>query len=429
MKTKARPASGGTFRIISIIASSPPADAPTPTIGKTELTAPSSALSSARGVGLDDDFLAAMSVDSTPAAAQARRRFSCFAARRETHLDEERVVVIGASAGGVDALMQLVRGLPEDFAAPVCIVVHIPADSPNLLASILRRNARVKVVEAEEGLRLANGVVYVAQPDRHLLIDADQTLRLPRGPRENRHRPAIDPLFRSAALAYGARTLGVVITGTLDDGTAGAVAIKKTGGLVVVQDPRDASYPGMPQSVIENIRVDFVVPLSEIAATLEQALAIAPRSAAVHGMELMTMEKKIAEMDDAAMTAEDRPGQPSVFSCPDCGGVLWEIEEGDYARFRCRVGHAYSPETMFGAQNDQLDEALWSALKTLEESAAMAKRLAAVERERGHSWMTKRFEERESEARDRADVIRHVLSRVNVTVPVEAPEPEATSAS
>ena len=333
---------------------------------------------------------------------------------------DHRVVVIGASAGGVEALIDLVPRLPGDFAAPICVVLHIPAESPNLLAAILDRRSQLSVIHAGDGMELRNGVMYVAQPDHHLIIDG-RTLRLPRGPRENRHRPAVDPLFRSAALSYGSGAIGVILSGSLDDGTAGLLAIKRVGGMAIVQSPRDAMYTGMPQSAVENVeKIDFVVPLAEVAAALEQCLNM-PRLAPVPttDLELMKMEKRISEMDEGAMESDERPGDPSAFSCPDCGGVLWEIADGQYIRFRCRVGHAFSPETMLGAQADTLEEALWSALKTLEESATLAKRLANTERGRGHKWMMKRFEEKESEARDRAETIRKVLTRMNGTVPSE----------
>jgi two-component system, chemotaxis family, protein-glutamate methylesterase/glutaminase len=320
-------------------------------------------------------------------------------------LDQPRVVVIGASAGGIDALIELIPQLPADFRAPICIVVHMPATSPSLLARILARNAKVKVVDAADGARLKNGVVYVAQPDRHLVIESGHTLRLVHGPRENRHRPSADPLFRSAASAYGSFAVGVILTGALDDGTAGMLAIKRAGGMAVVQDPDDSLYPGMPQSALENVGdIDFIVPLSGVAAALEQCLD-APRTST-------------ADARPAARAAEPH-GQPSAFSCPDCGGVLREVVEGEYHHFRCRVGHALSPNSLLGAQSDGIEEALWSALKTLEESAELAKRLAATERERGHAWMVKRFENREREALDRAATIRSVLAGVSNEVPVE----------
>ncbi|MEA2329517.1 MAG: two-component system, chemotaxis family, protein-glutamate methylesterase/glutaminase, partial [Thermoanaerobaculia bacterium] len=331
-----------------------------------------------------------------------------------------KIVVIGASAGGIEALNELVRGLRPDFGAPILLVLHIPADSPSLLAKILARAGTVKTKTADDGERAENGTLYVAPPDRHLLVEADGTLRTPRGPRENRHRPSVDPLFRSAALGYGPHAIGVILSGTLDDGTAGLLAIQRRGGITIVQDPDDAAYPGMPMSAIANVDVDHVLPMHDIAAQLALSLTREPRGAAHIDEEVpqMELEKQIAGMDEKAMRGDDRPGQPSAFSCPDCGGVLWEIEDGEFVRFRCRVGHAYSPETMLAAQGDVLEEALWAAMKTLEESARLSKRLAAGERDRGHEWMAQRFDQKEMEARDRADVIRRFLASDDSTVPL-----------
>jgi two-component system chemotaxis response regulator CheB len=338
---------------------------------------------------------------------------------KETTLRHSKMVVIGASAGGIEALKEFVQALPPDFGAPILLVLHIPADSPSLLAKILARAGTVKAKTADDGERAENGTLYVAPPDRHLLVEADGTLRTPRGPRENRHRPSVDPLFRSAALAYGPHAIGVILTGTLDDGTAGLLAIHRRGGVTIVQDPEDAAYPGMPMSAIANVDVDHILPMSGIANQLVLSLQQEPRGARDddEGTQ-MDLEKKIAEMDSKAMRADERPGAPSAFSCPDCGGVLWEIKDGEFVRFRCRVGHAYSPETMLAAQGDVLEEALWTAMKTLEESARLSKRLAAGERDRGHEWMARRFDQKESEARDRADVIRRFLASDDSTVPL-----------
>jgi two-component system chemotaxis response regulator CheB len=329
-----------------------------------------------------------------------------------------KIVVVGASAGGIETLKEIVRGLSSDFPAPILLVLHIPPDSPGLLPKILAYAKTVRTKSAEDGERAQNGVLYVAPPDRHLVVEADGTLRTPRGPRENRHRPSVDPLFRSAALAYGPHAIGVILSGTLDDGTAGLLAIHRRGGITIVQQPEDAIYPGMPESAIANVKVDHILPASEIAGQLALSVReerIAPRLGDTKQMEL---EKRISEMDSDALNGDERPGHPSAYSCPDCGGVLWEIDEGEFVRYRCRVGHAYSPETMLAAQTDVLEEALWTAMKTLEENARLAKRLAAAERERNQSWMAERFERRESEARDRADVIRRFLAAGDSTVPV-----------
>lgn len=191
----------------------------------------------------------------------------------------------------MDALITLARNLPHDFAAPVCIVLHIPSDAPSLLAHILNREGTLPAKHAEDGEQLENGRIYIAPPDCHLLVSRDGTLHVARGPRENRHRPAVDPLFRSAALAFGDRAIGVVLTGTMDDGTAGMIALHKAGAVTIVQDPRDALYPGMPQSVVDHVKADHSVPLAALGELLARLVSEPPtvdgerhveRSAGVH---------------------------------------------------------------------------------------------------------------------------------------------------
>jgi two-component system chemotaxis response regulator CheB len=339
-------------------------------------------------------------------------------------LSEQRIVVIGASAGGVEALLATVPEIPADFPAPIFLVVHVPAESPSLLSQILRRRAKIAVEDAVDGARWRKGVLYVATPDRHLTLE-DGVIRSTRGPRENRHRPAIDPLFRSAALHFGAATIGVVLTGSLDDGTGGAVTIKKRGGMVIVQDPREALFPSMPASVLEHAEADAIVTLGDLVPTLVRLVhAPVPKRAAPRSRDL-SVEVRMATLDPEAMNEQDRPGTPSPYSCPDCGGVLWEIDDaGQFTRFRCRVGHAFSPESMISAQGEVLEEALWTAVKTLEETVRLSHRLADQERMRGHEWMAARFQEKEQAARERAETIRRVLTRPDV-VPVENNEDQA----
>lgn len=342
---------------------------------------------------------------------------------------EDRVVVIGASAGGVEALIELFRAFPKEFPAPIFIVVHVPPDSPSILPDILSRRGALSVKHAEDGEAFRPGVGYVAPPDRHLIILQNGTVRVVRGPRENRHRPSVDPLFRSAALAYGPRAIGIILTGTLDDGTAGLLAIKDRGGIAIAQDPHEAVYPSMPLSAITHVDVDEILPLGRMPSRLLELLGVTdPRTArGRQSLERLQMEQHITLMDEETMQNDDRPGQPSAFSCPDCGGVLWQIDDGEYSRYRCRVGHALSPETMLGAQGEILEEALWTALKTLEESARLASKLAATERDRGHDWMVKRFEAREQDARGRAEIIRRFLERDTSEVPVPVPPSSAQS--
>jgi len=321
-------------------------------------------------------------------------------------LSDQRVVVIGASAGGLDAMRQIVRKLPHDFDAPILVVMHIPSQNESLLAQILARETMLPAKQVVDGERARNGVIYVAAPDKHLMIEEDGTLRSVHGPRENRHRPAVDPLLRSAALAYGGRAVGVILSGALDDGTAGLLEIKRRGGMAVVQDPREAPHAGMPESALAHVDVDYVLPASEIAEQLVALTAERRRDVEVDDV----LEREVMASAGEIVKDDERPGRPSVFSCPDCGGVLWQLDDKELMHYRCRVGHAFSPDSLAEAQDDQIERALWMALKTLEESAQLAHRLASSERTRGHEWMAERFAEKERDARERADVIRRFLT-------------------
>ena len=260
------------------------------------------------------------------------------------------VIVIGASAGGVEALVALVHDLPPDLPAALFVVLHIPPYGTSVLPAILSRKGPLPARHPTDGEAIQPGHIYIAPPDYHLLIDGDR-IRLSRGPNENGHRPAIDTLFRSAARSAGPRVIGVVLSGALDDGTAGLQAMKMRGGLAVVQDPEDALFSSMPRSAVDNVAVDHVLPLSAIApalATLTRQPVPEQEEAAVP--DEMEIEVGVAEMDMAALEA-DRAGAPSGYACPDCHGVLWEVQEGELVRFRCRVGHAYSPDSLLASQS------------------------------------------------------------------------------
>ena len=319
------------------------------------------------------------------------------------------IIVIGASAGGVEALTQLVGGLPEDLAASIFVVLHIPANSTSILAKILDRAGRLPAVTAKDYEAIQPGRIYVAQSDYHLLVKRGH-VRMTRGPKENTSRPAIDPLFRTAARYYGRRVIGVVLTGTLDDGTAGLLSIKSRGGIAIVQDPDEALYSGMPRSALENVAVDHCLPLAEIPALLvrlvNEPVEEEGESAVSNDMQ---KEIDIAEMELDELKDEHRPGAPSRYTCPECHGVLFEIDEEALLRFRCRVGHAYSAETLLSEQSGALEAALWAALRSLEENVSLARRLAERMRERGNMISATRFDERADELQNRVGVIRNVL--------------------
>jgi two-component system chemotaxis response regulator CheB len=322
------------------------------------------------------------------------------------------LAVIGASAGGVEALRALVGALPADLAAGVLVVLHIPATGPDALASILDRAGPLPARTAEHGAAIKPGEVVVARPDHHLLV-LDHVLALSRGPRENGHRPAVDVLFRSAARALGPRVTGVVLSGALDDGAAGSVAIRARGGLVLAQDPDEAMHPGMPTACIAATGAT-VLPVAEIARRLVEATREeVDVDAAPPPTPLMVRETAVADMEPDAIENLNRPGHPSGFSCPDCHGVLFQIEEGDLRRYRCRVGHAWSVDSLLAEHGEAVEGALWMALRSLEEKAALSAQLAAGARKGSRALTADRFEQQAAEAHRAAELIRQLLVRAD----------------
>lgn len=287
------------------------------------------------------------------------------------------VIVMGASAGGVQALKGVVAALPGDLAAAVCVVLHIPPGSPSLLSRILGKASRMPVVEATDGMPLQGGQVVVARADRHLMV-GDGHVRVTRGPKESRVRPSIDVLFRSAAAAYGPRVIGVVLTGGLDDGSAGLWAVKDRGGIAVVQDPATAEFPSMPQSARDQVDVDATVPLESIAAELVRRVDAMPPGPGtpVEIPERMRIENLIALEANGLKAGSLDLGKKSSFTCPECHGALVEIEEGRIVRFRCHTGHAYSIRSLLADVNEAIDSSLWDALRAAEERILLLRRMA-----------------------------------------------------
>ena len=264
------------------------------------------------------------------------------------------VVVIGASAGGIEALRELIAGLPADFPAAIAVVLHTSPQSPGILHDILTRSGHLEAVSPQDRDRLRAARIYVAPPDFHLLIEPGR-VRVAKGPKENRFRPALDPLFRSAAQVYGPNAIGVVLTGSLDDGTAGLWTIKQLGGVAIVQDPDDALFPGMPQNAIDFVNVDYIVPLSEIPPLLVRLTAEDPRAAVFDVPEPVEVEVKIAKQEDPVQAGIRKIAEPSPFVCPDCHCVLLLVKEGGRIRFRCQTGHAYSTESLLADIREQIE--------------------------------------------------------------------------
>jgi two-component system, chemotaxis family, protein-glutamate methylesterase/glutaminase len=327
--------------------------------------------------------------------------------------DEERealyrdVIVVGASAGGVEALERLVRGLPPELPASIFVVLHMLASGTSVLDSILTRSGPLPATAATHGERFERGHVYVAPPDHHLLLRDDST-ELSAGPRENGHRPAIDPLFRSAARAYGARVIAVVLSGSLDDGAAGVRFVKERGGAAVVQDPSEAHYPSMPTNALAVSDVDHVVGTAQMPAVLAELIE-------------EPLDKRLEEEADSLWSAEELEergeGQPSGLTCPECGGVLSQRDEGTLVRFACRTGHAYSPQSLMREQSQSLEQALWSALRGLEERADLFRRMAKRSSHGGAA--ARRLESRADAVERHAGVIRDAMAKLE-----PAAEPE-----
>lgn len=275
-------------------------------------------------------------------------------------------MVIGSSAGGLEALTKLMAQLPRGFLAPIFLVQHMSADtSGDALLRALKRASALVCERAKHGASFENGHVYLAPPDHHLMIARGKML-VTKGPRENRSRPAIDPLFRSAAVAYRTKVVGVVLTGYLDDGTAGMLAIKRCGGVCVVQDPKDAAYPDMPQNVLNQLEADHVVPLSSMGALLEQLLGRKARKDRAVPADI-AIEARIAERVLSDLPAVEAVGDQVPFNCPNCGGVLWEVAEGRALRYRCHTGHAFTSSVLLAEQSAKIEETLWVALRMFEE--------------------------------------------------------------
>lgn len=329
-------------------------------------------------------------------------------------MPNRELVVIGGSAGGIEAVQQLCAGLPPDLNAAILIIMHVSSASDGLLPRLLSRVGRISAIHPKDGEVIQKGRIYVAPPDFHMIVDAGR-LRIVRGPRENHNRPAIDPTFRSAAVAYGRRVIGVILTGLLDDGTAGLMVVRAHGGEAIIQDPRTALFPSMPSNALMRVPDAHVAPLADIPDLLMRLLAeqLQPEaSPAISPDSMAESETRIAELDMSELQNEAHPGKPSEFGCPECGGVLWEIEENGLLRFRCRVGHAYTASYLRAEHRQAIETALWAALRALEESVSLYRRMAERARESNQGGSLRIFDERAANAEENAKTLRNFLVHV-----------------
>lgn len=321
------------------------------------------------------------------------------------------IIVIGASAGGLEAVSDLVTNLPADLPAALFVVLHTAPSGPGLIPTILGRLTPLRIRSAEDPVEIKHGTIYVAEPDHHLLLK-EGFIRSIRGPHENQMRPAIDPLFRTAAVAYGSRVIGILMSGYLDDGVSGLLAIKRCQGIAIVQDPDEARVPEMPRNAIEKVAIDHVLPVRQIAALLP-GLVESPAPQPVPVPEDIRAEAQLAEMGAGTIEMAEHMGALAPFSCPVCGGPLWLIEKDKVSRYRCHVGHSYTGKYLLGAQSDDLEQALWGAIRLMEEHTKLLEQLADSETQ---DAMAEIYRERAREARQRAEVIREFLVHNGVQV-------------
>jgi len=322
-----------------------------------------------------------------------------------------RLFVVGGSAGSIEALSTILSALPSDFPAPILIVIH-RSTGPSVLPALFTRAGRLKATHATDGELIRPGHIYLAPPDYHLLVVGER-MRLHRGPRENHQRPAVDPLFRTAARFYGPRVVGVILSGALDCGTYGLLSVKRHGGTSVVQDPADALVSSMPLSAVQHVPIDFTLPAADLAALLD---GLARTSVA--------MTTKPAEPELDVETAADPTHQErrrlTAYVCPDCSGPLYEVEGGTVLHFRCRTGHAFSIEGLLDGKENAIETALWVALNALDEKVLLCQRLGKRARENRHATTAERWEEQARENEQMAAVIRELLVGAAPPVPLPA---------
>ena len=315
------------------------------------------------------------------------------------------IVVIGGSAGAIEALTDLVARLPADLQAAVFVVVHTFPVGESMLPTILTRESRLVAKVAEDGEPIECDRIYVAPKDCHLLIERGR-VKVSSGPKEGGHRPAIDPLFRTAARAYGERVVGVVLSGMLDDGSAGLRVIRRHGGTAIVQEPTEALFPQMPQNAIETAQPQHVAPIVEIAHLIASHAAAEPKG----GEYDESMTKAVTQNGgQTPVGADDVRGHPTGIACPECHGVMWAAEDDESPEYICRVGHAYSSEGLLEAQAESMEAALWAGARSLEEQASLARHLAGKAARRGDRHSAGRLQERSEAAQEHARVIEALL--------------------
>jgi len=329
----------------------------------------------------------------------------------DVYMSNRNIIVIGASAGGFSALRQLVADLPADLNAAIFIVWHISPDVRGVLAQVLGRETKLHAAHAVDGEPINMGRIYVAPPDHHLLV-SDGVVRVTRGPKENRFRPAVDPLFRSAAHSYGRRVIGVILTGGMDDGSAGLWTIKQHGGVAIVQDPHEAEVPSMPENAVRAVAVDHVVPLREIATLLTRLTAekLPDKAGSVIEEDARTKREIDIAMENETFHANILEyGELTPYTCPECKGVLAALKEGGRIRFRCHTGHAYSADSLLASITESIEEGLWSAIRNAQECIMLLNHMGDHFAEVNDPRVAAMYFKKAKEAEIRASIVRKAV--------------------
>jgi two-component system, chemotaxis family, protein-glutamate methylesterase/glutaminase len=288
------------------------------------------------------------------------------------------IIVVGASAGGITALVELLRSIPDNFKATIFVVLHLPPSSPSALPAILTRAGVLKAQHPVDGERVKAGMIYVATPDHHMLLEDNRVL-VKKGPKENNFRPSIDALFRSAAYEYGPRVIGIVLSGLLNDGTSGLWTVKRLGGTTIIQDPTDADFPSMPLNVLNYVKVDHAISASAIGPLLQKLTkerAAKQPKISKEELEFLKMEVIISKQDNAFAMGIMNEGDLTAFTCPECNGVLVRLIEGKFIRFRCHTGHAYTASSLLADLSKSVEETLWQAMRGLEETTLLLNQIS-----------------------------------------------------
>jgi len=326
-------------------------------------------------------------------------------------MPKRNIIVLGASAGGFEAFKRLVRALPADFDASIFIVWHMAPHIRGVLPAVLNRLNSLYAAHAYDGEPIEPRRIYIAPPDRHMLIE-DGIIRVTKGPKENRFRPAVDPLFRSAAYSYGNRVIGVVLTGALDDGTAGLWEIKHRGGVAVAQEPLDAEVPSMPENAIREVDVDYIVPVDEMASLLVKLCTEIPEEQPESSKtedEKTSLEIRIAAEDSAFESGVMNLGNLTPFTCPECHGVLSKIMDGNRARYRCHTGHAFSSDALLASVTENIEESLWNAIRGVEESIMLLNHIGDHYAEINEPKLAATYFQKAQEAESRAGLVRQAV--------------------